>query len=80
MVSQVAFPMSTTSDRRAKKGTIVEEDAFKKISALENELAHLRAQIAAIVTVQGAKSGYQSSISEWFLIGPCLLLPSYVAF
>lgn len=78
MVHQVAFPMSTTSDRRAKKGTIVEEDAFKKISALENELAHLRAQIAAIVTVQGAKSGYQSSISEWFLIGPLAYLCDFL--
>nr|XP_028579338.1 mitochondrial fission regulator 2 isoform X2 [Podarcis muralis] len=34
-----------------QKLTVVNEDAFKKISALENELAHLRAQIAAIVAV-----------------------------
>ncbi|XP_061482316.1 mitochondrial fission regulator 2 [Rhineura floridana] len=43
--------VSAASKGRMKKSLIVNEDAFKKISALENELAHLRAQIAGIVAI-----------------------------
>lgn len=45
--------------RETQKATFVNEDAIRKISALEDELTHLRAQIATIVALHGARS-YQS--------------------
>lgn len=47
-----AVPVPSPSTENLFEGTVVEEAAFKKISALENELAHLRRQIAAIVAVR----------------------------
>lgn len=76
VVPLTTFPGTTALNRRGKKETIVEEDAFQKISALEDELAHLRAQIAAIVTVPGARNGNLSSKSVWLLIMMPLLLVS----
>nr|XP_056709596.1 mitochondrial fission regulator 2 [Euleptes europaea] len=52
--SSVLLPAS--SKGKAPKATVVNEDAVKKISALEEELSHLRAQIAAIVSVHGARN------------------------
>ncbi|KAJ6660112.1 hypothetical protein lerEdw1_018038 [Lerista edwardsae] len=76
VVPLTTFPVTTASNRRGQKGTVVEEDAFKKISALEDELAHLRAQIAAIVTMHGARNGNLSSKFVWLLIMMPLFLVS----
>lgn len=54
-----SFPLPASSKGKSPKATVVNEDAVKKISALEEELSHLRAQIAAIVSVHGARN-YQS--------------------
>ncbi|XP_060095914.1 mitochondrial fission regulator 2 isoform X2 [Heteronotia binoei] len=51
-----SFPLSASSKGKSPKATDVDRDAIKKISALEEELSHLRAQIAAIVSVHGARS------------------------
>ncbi|XP_066467321.1 mitochondrial fission regulator 2 [Tiliqua scincoides] len=77
VVPRTTFPMSTTSNRRAQKGTVVEEDALNKISALEDELARLRAQIAAIVTVHGARNGDHLTCSDAVNSSnsPCSILP-----
>ncbi|XP_077208008.1 mitochondrial fission regulator 2 [Paroedura picta] len=51
-----SFPWTASSKRKSPRETVVNEDTIKKISALEEELSHLRAQIAAIVMVPGAKN------------------------
>ncbi|XP_053144585.1 mitochondrial fission regulator 2 isoform X2 [Hemicordylus capensis] len=68
------LPIPATSKGRAQKATVVNEDAFKKISALEDELAHLRAQIAAIVTVRRNKDN-SSSDTVSSSSSPCNTLP-----
>uniref|UniRef100_A0A8C3SUS5 Mitochondrial fission regulator n=1 Tax=Chelydra serpentina TaxID=8475 RepID=A0A8C3SUS5_CHESE len=54
------FSLATVLKCRAEKENLVNEEAIKKISALENELTLLRAQIAAIVAVQGSRNSNQS--------------------
>ncbi|KAL8186552.1 UNVERIFIED_CONTAM: hypothetical protein K2H54_073985 [Gekko kuhli] len=51
--------LSASSKGKSPKATVVNENAIKKISALEEELSHLRAQIALIVSLHGARN-YQS--------------------
>lgn len=58
--------MPVATEGSMQKLTVVNEDAFKKISALENELAHLRAQIAAIVAVP--RSGNDQPCKPVFVI------------
>lgn len=45
-----------SQDEPPPKTTLASEEALQKISALENELAALRAQIAKIVTLQEQQS------------------------
>uniref|UniRef100_A0A8C8SXL1 Mitochondrial fission regulator n=1 Tax=Pelusios castaneus TaxID=367368 RepID=A0A8C8SXL1_9SAUR len=59
-VSPATVPLSTVLKSRVEKENLVNEEAIKKISALENELTLLRAQIAAIVAVQGSRNSNQS--------------------
>ncbi|KAF7254625.1 Mitochondrial fission regulator 2 [Varanus komodoensis] len=49
VVTPSTLPAPVGSKEIVQKTTVVNEDAFQKISALENELAHLRRQIASIV-------------------------------
>lgn len=50
-----SFP-SLSQDKPSPERTLASEEALQKISALENELAALRAQIAKIVTLQEQQS------------------------
>ncbi|CAM5142740.1 unnamed protein product [Natator depressus] len=59
-VSPAIVSLPTVLKSRAEKENLVNEEAIKKISALENELTLLRAQIAAIVAVQGSRNSSQS--------------------
>ncbi|XP_007058125.2 mitochondrial fission regulator 2 isoform X1 [Chelonia mydas] len=59
-VSPAIVSLPTVVKSRAEKENLVNEEAIKKISALENELTLLRAQIAAIVAVQGSRNSSQS--------------------
>ncbi|XP_015267336.1 PREDICTED: mitochondrial fission regulator 2 [Gekko japonicus] len=54
-----SFPLPASSKGKSLKAAAVNENAIKKISALEEELSHLRAQIALIVSLHGARN-YQS--------------------
>uniref|UniRef100_A0A8C3SYC3 Mitochondrial fission regulator n=1 Tax=Chelydra serpentina TaxID=8475 RepID=A0A8C3SYC3_CHESE len=60
VVSPAIVSLATVLKCRAEKENLVNEEAIKKISALENELTLLRAQIAAIVAVQGSRNSNQS--------------------
>ncbi|XP_054848730.1 mitochondrial fission regulator 2 [Eublepharis macularius] len=51
-----SIPLPASSKGKRPKATVVNEDAIKKISALEQELTHLRAEIAAIVSVNGIRN------------------------
>ncbi|KAJ7341960.1 hypothetical protein JRQ81_008031 [Phrynocephalus forsythii] len=57
-----ADPLPAPSTENIVETTTVDEHAFKKISALENELAHLRRQIAAIIAVH--RAGNDSSLGS----------------
>ncbi|XP_067398390.1 mitochondrial fission regulator 2 isoform X2 [Emydura macquarii macquarii] len=59
-VSPAIVSLPTVLKSRAEKENLVNEEAIKKISALENELTLLRAQIASIVAVQGSRNNNQS--------------------
>ncbi|XP_048700419.2 mitochondrial fission regulator 2 isoform X3 [Caretta caretta] len=59
-VSPAIVSLPAVLKSRAEKENLVNEEAIKKISALENELTLLRAQIAAIVAVQGSRNSNQS--------------------
>ncbi|KAM6467148.1 mitochondrial fission regulator 2 isoform 1-T2 [Liasis olivaceus] len=48
------LPAPTSSKETSEKTTVVDEDPFQKIYVLENELAHLRRQIAAILAADRA--------------------------
>ncbi|XP_062981778.1 mitochondrial fission regulator 2 [Elgaria multicarinata webbii] len=50
------FPAPAASKEIAQKTTVVDGDAFQKISALEDELAHLRRQIASIVALDRTRN------------------------
>lgn len=50
--SVLLLPIS--SKEKSEKTTVAGEDAFQKIHVLENELAHLRKQIAAILAADRA--------------------------
>ncbi|XP_048345972.1 mitochondrial fission regulator 2 isoform X2 [Sphaerodactylus townsendi] len=52
---------AASSKRTAPKAIVENGNAIKKISALEEELSHLRAQIAAIISVHGARSYHSCS-------------------
>uniref|UniRef100_K7FRI0 Mitochondrial fission regulator n=2 Tax=Pelodiscus sinensis TaxID=13735 RepID=K7FRI0_PELSI len=58
--SPTIVSLPTVLKNRAEKENLVNEEAMKKISTLENELSLLRAQIAAIVAVQGSRNSNQS--------------------
>ncbi|XP_077023009.1 mitochondrial fission regulator 1 isoform X2 [Tamandua tetradactyla] len=49
---QVSLPNLSQEEPQLRTTTLANEEALQKISALENELATLRAQIAKIVTLQ----------------------------
>ncbi|XP_074846612.1 mitochondrial fission regulator 2 [Carettochelys insculpta] len=67
--SSAIISLPTVLASRAEKDNIVNEEAMKKISALENELTLLRAQIAAIVAVQGSRNSNQSGPGVSHLFG-----------
>ncbi|XP_070808439.1 mitochondrial fission regulator 2 [Pituophis catenifer annectens] len=48
------LPLPISSKEKSEKTTVAGEDAFQKIHVLENELAHLRKQIAAILAADRA--------------------------
>ncbi|XP_058027192.1 mitochondrial fission regulator 2 [Ahaetulla prasina] len=48
------LPLPSSSKKKSEKTTVAGEDAFQKIHFLENELAHLRKQIAAILATDRA--------------------------
>ncbi|KAG8123812.1 hypothetical protein E2320_019195, partial [Naja naja] len=48
------LPLLVSSKEKNEKTTVEREDAFEKIHVLENELAHLRKQIAAILAADRA--------------------------
>ncbi|XP_026521937.1 mitochondrial fission regulator 2 [Notechis scutatus] len=48
------LPLPISSKEKSEKTTVEGEDAFEKIHVLENELAHLRKQIAAILAANRA--------------------------
>lgn len=52
----VSLPNLSPEESSPKTATLANEEALQKISALENELAALRAQIAKIVTLQEQQS------------------------
>uniref|UniRef100_A0A6J0SJE5 Mitochondrial fission regulator n=1 Tax=Pogona vitticeps TaxID=103695 RepID=A0A6J0SJE5_9SAUR len=56
-----AVPVPTASTENLPVTPVVDEDAFKKLSALENELVHLRRQIASIVAVRRAEDNLSCS-------------------
>ncbi|XP_060609400.2 mitochondrial fission regulator 2 [Anolis sagrei] len=57
----VAPSIRPVSSSASQKATVVDEDTCRKISTLENELAFLRKQIAALVTVQRAENDLSCS-------------------
>ncbi|XP_070589699.1 mitochondrial fission regulator 2 [Erythrolamprus reginae] len=54
VATPAVLPWPISSKEKSEKMAVAGEDAFQKIHVLENELAHLRKQIAAILAVDRA--------------------------